>query len=359
MGTDSKIEWTDHTLNFWAGCTKVSAACDHCYMYRDAKRRGFDPSVVKRTSAATWRQPLVKARATGEYKWKPRARIFVCSWSDFFHKDADEWRHEAFTFMMERPDLIWIILSKRPERAAGFLADYSPSIIRTVIPNLYLGVTVENNDQRWRIEELLKLRAYAKVLFVSAEPLLGELDLRLDERITCPNCGSESKFAWSADDHDDPTVETAFCINCNANSYEGKYSWDDFCKPHLDWVIAGGESGPGARPSHPDWVRKIRDDCQAAATPFFFKQWGEWGLPKSLGAWDDSLEAGEVGLYRDGPVRLEESGGWGKRCAGELYPRDLSTSRYHKFEDGQEMLKIGKKKASNLLDGVKYEEWPE
>ena len=95
MGTDSKIEWTDHTWNPWRGCTKVSAGCANCYMFRDAARYGWDPAVVARCSPAVWRQPLARSR-TGQYRWVPGSRVFVCSWSDSWHPAADPWRPEAW-----------------------------------------------------------------------------------------------------------------------------------------------------------------------------------------------------------------------------------------------------------------------
>src|SRR5512144_1959834 len=118
MGAWSAIEWTDATYNPWRGCEKVSAGCAHCYMFRDQRRYGRDPGVVVRCADATFYAPL---RARSWLELRRGARVFACSWSDWFHEAADAWRDEAWDVLRRREDLTWQILTKRPERIAAQL----------------------------------------------------------------------------------------------------------------------------------------------------------------------------------------------------------------------------------------------
>jgi len=211
MGKNSAIEWTDHTWNPWQGCKKVSEGCQNCYMFRDMIRYGNNPNLIIR-STTTFDAPL---------KWKEPAKVFVCSWSDFFIEEADGWRGEAWEIIRKTPHLTYQILTKRPERMQKCM----PDDWGMGWPNVWLGVTVENQDAVRRVA-LLK-QVPAKVHFISCEPLLSEIDL---------------------------------------------YSYTT-C---LEWVIAGGESGPKARPAHPDWVRNLLSMCGYLDIPFFFKQWGAY-----------------------------------------------------------------------------------
>ncbi len=115
MGLQSHIQWTDATWNPWQGCTKISAGCAHCYMFSEMKRYGKEGSVVVRSAPATFRLPLKKTRG-GAWAIPSGSRVFTCSWSDFFHELADAWRPEAWAIIKQRPDLIFQILTKRPER---------------------------------------------------------------------------------------------------------------------------------------------------------------------------------------------------------------------------------------------------
>ena len=222
MADGSKIEWTDATFNPWVGCTKVSPACDHCYAESWAKRAG-NPELWhgerRRTAASNWRQPVKWNRqATGE-----RKRVFCASLADVFDNEVPaEWRRDLFDLIGETPHLTWQLLTKR----IGNVEKMLPGDWGDGWPNVWIGSTVVNQEEADRDAPKL-LATPAAVRFVSAEPLLGPIDFT------------------------------------NINNL-------------LDWIIAGGESGPGARPMHPDWVRSIRDQCAAAGVPFFFKQWGEW-----------------------------------------------------------------------------------
>jgi protein gp37 len=183
-------------------------------MFPGQKRGGFDPTRVVRTSPAKWKQPE---------KWNEQAaregrrfRVFTSSWTDFFHADADPWRAEAWHIIRETPNLDYQILTKRPGRIAYNL----PPDWGEGYPNVWLGVSIESKDYLWRIDTLRKISA--RVRFLSLEPLLEDLGT----------------------------------LNLSG----------------VDWVIVGGESGPGFRPMHLAWAHAILDQCRKAGIPFFFKQ---------------------------------------------------------------------------------------
>ncbi len=226
MAENSNIEWTHHTFNPWIGCTKISAACDHCYAEAWDKRglHGFDPrwgphAARTRTSASTWAKPLKwqkAAKVSGE-----RKRVFCASLADAFdnHKSIQpEWRNDLWALIRECPDLDWLMLTKRPQNIVRFL----PTDWDGGYQNVWLGATVENQTAANRLEALTK--APAAVRFLSMEPLLGRVNLGafIDE---------------------------------------------------IDWVITGGENGKDFRPVDPDWFRYLRDQCAEAAVPLLFKQW--------------------------------------------------------------------------------------
>lgn len=216
MGINSKIPWCTHTWNPWLGCKKVSAGCENCYMFREQRRFGLDPTEIRRTSRQSFRAPLSK-----KMKSKP-GTIFTCSWSDFFIEEADAWRGEAWDIISQTPEQMYLILTKRPER----ISDNLPLI---GMNNVAFGVTAENQDMfDKRMPEIDSFAGsnwlFGLKLFVSIEPMLEPIDIS----------------RW----------------------HHG-----------IGWVIVGGESGPNARHLNPEWVRSIRDQCQAAGVPFFFKQW--------------------------------------------------------------------------------------
>lgn len=225
LGERSKIEWTDHTFNPWWGCTKVSEACKHCYAEAWAKRVGRDvwgPKVPRRMMSENhWRQPHLwnkKAAKAGR-----RDRVFCASMADVF-EERDELidaRSNLFALIEATPALDWLLLTKRPHaitRLSPWGDDWPE--------NVWLGTTVELQKRADEALPLL-LDIPARVRFISAEPLLGPLDL--------------SRYIYG-----------------------------------LDWVITGGESGPKARPASPSWFRQLLNTCMAADVPFHFKQWGDW-----------------------------------------------------------------------------------
>ncbi len=226
MSEFSSIEWTESTWNPWHGCVKVSPGCKNCYMYRDKQRYGQNPRHVVR-SKTTFYDPL---------KWTDPRLIFTCSWSDWFIEDADDWRDEAWDIIRKTPNHTYQILTKRPERIMNNLPkDWGDGWL-----NVWLGVSIENQDYMYRKQMLCDMPAHIR--FISAEPLLGSLDFGPME-----------------------------CIH---------------------WVITGGESGSNARALDIEWVRLIRDQCNRASIPFFHKQNG--GKKKIAGAWGGRLLDGRT-----------------------------------------------------------------
>ena len=229
MGAVTQIAWAHATFNPWIGCMRVSPACDRCYAAAIAKRFGWRDNEGhdlwdvhaerKRTSEAYWRGPLRwnrDALATGE-----RRRVFCASMADIFDNHVPEaWRTDLWDLIRATPALIWVLLSKRPQNAPAML----PPDWGDGWPNVWLGTTVENNrEAARRIPHLAAIPAALR--FLSVEPLLEAVDLA----------------PW-------------------------------FAKLH--WVICGGESGAGARPTQPDWMRNLRDQVHAAGAKFFVKQLG-------------------------------------------------------------------------------------
>lgn len=232
MGKDSSIEWTDHTFNPWWGCTKVSPGCENCYAEAWSKRVGakiWGATQDRRFfTEKHWSEPL-KWNADAEDE-KRRKRVFCASMADVFESrgDLDKWRNNLWTLIDETPWLDWLLLTKRPQNIASRVPWKKewPS-------NVWMGTSVEDQQRAdERIPILLKIPA--KCRFLSCEPLLSQVDLN----------------AWTR--------------NRSKDLYP------------IDWVIAGGESGPNARAMLPGWARKLRDQCQQAEIPFHFKQWGHW-----------------------------------------------------------------------------------
>jgi len=274
MGENTKIEWADHTFNPWVGCMKVSEACRNCYAESWAKRTG-SPELWRgerrRTTPANWRKPLkwnAAAKAGGF-----RARVFCASLADVFEDlpRLDEVRRDLFLLIRETPHLDWLLLTKRPEAIRWRL----PDDWGKGYPNVWLGTTVE--DQASAAKRLPELwRVPAAVKFVSAEPLLGPLDLR------------QVRVPFGPGDEGIPV----------------DYLWQDpdGTPGGLDWVIAGGESGRRARPMQPSWARDLRDQCASAGVPFMFKQWGAWG-PRDGGMVQTGKKS--TGRELDGREHLE------------------------------------------------------
>src|SRR5882724_5354844 len=220
MSERTGIEWTEATWNPWYGCTKVSPGCAHCYMFREQRQYGRNPEVVTRS----------KTKFSDPLKWAEPRLVFTCSWSDWFHEAADQWRPEAWDIVRRTPHLTYQVLTKRPHRIRYHL----PDDWGAGYPNVWLGVSIES--QRWAGRGVALLGVPAALRFVSAEPLLAPLDL------TNVRVGLSGHNVVHA----------------------------------IDWLIAGGESGPEARPTEVEWLRSLRDQCDSNGTAFFLKQLGGW-----------------------------------------------------------------------------------
>jgi len=354
MGEKSKIEWTDHTFNPWWGCWPVSAGCRNCYAAALAKRTGygycFGVNDVNMETAAThslpagtylcngdgetihmrrefgnnhWQEPH-KWNAAAEKAGKP-ALVFCGSMCDVFEPlpGLDKQRERLWDMIEDTPWLRWLLLTKRPERvfpeaAESWLQgdDWWPK-------NVAIGTTIEN--QQVAEERLLHLtRIPAAMRFVSCEPLLGPVDLRLFDSMV---------------------------VDAREPAFGGEgYGRDGKRDNAIDWVIAGGESGTKARPPHPDWFRSLRDQCQEAGVPFLFKQWGEW----QNGSDRDKrtiFMLNDGSIYKPGDVPT---------AGGSCFDREIEAKHqrdWPKFK-ATTMARVGKKKAGRELDGEEWLEFP-
>lgn len=326
----SKIEWTDATWNPIVGCSKVSPGCANCYAERMARRLAgmghekYYDTIGFYTKGWTGRPFFDESALEKPFHWRNPRMVFVCSMGDLFHESVPfEWTVKVFAAMALCPQHTFQVLTKRSERMAKFfewLYDWNAKPIpesdffdgernpnggqklcegmEEVIAqlslyrgnytklgtdkffrkNIWLGVTAENQEM-WDKRKDSFLSIPAALRFVSNEPCLSEI----------------------------------------------RYTEDEL--QQLGWVICGGESGPGARPMHLDWARGLRDQCKEASVPFFFKQWGEWGICSPQ---DRKCKC----IRTDGTI-------------GEtIVPYSCPMSR------------VGKKKAGCLLDGVEHKEMP-
>ncbi len=352
MASESKIEWCDSTFNPWIGCTKVSPACDHCYaaVSTPARAIGVEWGAGKprrRTSEANWKLPLrwnaqgfFQCRNCGlrgdEREWlsaphpddgspvrgcprcrsvgidPARRRVFCASLADVFDNEVDpQWRADLFDLILLTPNLDWLLLTKRIGNALPMMLlarqhqarDEHGSLLPVILPNVWIGATISNQQEADRdIPKLLETPAVVR--FLSMEPLLGAVNLRI--------------------------------LPADPDPWSGGPKWGP------DWVIAGGESGHHARPMHPDWARSLRDQCASAGVPFLFKQWGEWRPPLNGEDYNTAMgRAQRVPCFIVSP-------------AGTV----------HCFENepwttgGEVMRRVGKKAAGRLLDGVEHNGYP-
>ena len=374
MGDKSKIEWTEATWNPFAGCSKVSPGCKNCYAIRDAHRlsnntnekirKKYEGTVTPDGKNWTGKMNLDEEALLLPLRWTKPRKIFVNSMSDLFHENVpDEWIKKVFTVMALCPQHIFQVLTKRPERMKAYfekqkdewsdlgVSEYAEDIECAAfefiykegklkkeleeagwwrdyhyteegkkdgarlyyseieyLQNVWLGVSVE--DQKTANERIpLLLKTPAAIRWLSVEPLLDFVNLtRLQE--------------------------TRFSAGTNAlNGTRHNLFSTDTQYSKIDWVVIGGESGHNARSMHPDWVRSIRDQCQAASVPFFFKQWGEWTPRKAI---------------------CELHGENGQEQTEEL----LISGRWAHWRNGQWMCGVGKKKAGRILDGRTWDEMP-
>ena len=314
VGDTTHIEWTDATWNPVTGCTRVSPGCVNCYIDwappfriegrhftdRDGNRShaiGATTGVRLHPDRLDW--PLRKR------SWRGK-RVFVCSLADLFHDDVpDEYIARVFAVMALTPEVTYQVLTKRPARmrallTSGAFADLlgdtlgmmlfeqriSDYDVTFPLPNVWLGVTVED-QQRADLRIPILLDTPAAVRWLSCEPLLGPVNL-----------GRAVGTYYGGDPREDESG--------------------------IDWVVVGGESGPGARPMHPDWARSLRDQCRDAGVPFLFKQWGDL-------------------------------------VTEEQAPEDITlpaVSWRHLGDDQPPVWRVGKKRAGRLLDGRTHDGYP-
>jgi len=307
----TKIEWTHRpgttgeTWNPVTGCTKVSEGCHRCYAERMARRlagRYGYPEQPRHFDVT-----LHPDRLEEPLRWRKPRTVFVCSMGDLFHEDVPiEFIDKVFAVMALSPAHTFQVLTKRPDRMKTYL-EYNKGQIEYVwlvnalrhgihigqrrhlewpLANVWCGTTAEN--QRTADERIpLLLQTPAAVQFVSCEPLLSHIDL----------VQSVNKLHWL----DKASLEPG----------------------GIDWAIVGGESGPGARPMHPEWARSIQNQCQEAGVAFLFKQWGAWAWPGY--AWSET---------------------------------DWQHPEAQRVNDAGPPKRVGKKAAGRLLDGREYNEWP-
>jgi len=366
VGDKSKIEWTEASWNPVLGCSKVSPGCQNCYAVQQSFRNEQMGSqaysgltVLHPNNIRDWsgKVTCLEDRLEIPLRWKRPRKIFVNSMSDLFHKDVpDEFICDVFNIIRRSNNEqqirgvgyhVFQILTKRPDRMAdlvsrlrfdnknngrGVFLDETPStvtaypIIRS-LPNVWLGTSVENQataDER--IPYLLQTPA--AVRWLSCEPLLGPVDLTIQDGTVGDNRYNQFVLKQAFGD----PRELWACPKCEGTRYRETDPVADFCKSckgtgvGIDWLVCGGESGPKARPMHPDWARGLRDQCKQANVPYFFKQWGEYGPT-------------ENGLLL------------GK-------PNGSTIKVYTGFGEGNLMTLRGKANAGRQLDGVEHNEYP-
>jgi protein gp37 len=325
------IEWCDATFNPWWGCEKVSPACAHCYAdtlskrYANGVQLWGDGHEFRFFGDKHWAEPLKWARLLPA-KLGRRPRVFCASMADVFEERDEliEARQRLFQLIRKTPELDWLLLTKRPEFAKRWIEDYYAwpashlqpphNVVMDPLPNVWMGVSIENARYTWRADVLREIPA--AVRFISAEPLLGSLfdyDRRSDDDGNAgarelPERGRDVRGAGLQPPASGAGSQRTVHAPVGSSGL-GVLHRAPIRAPldlsGIDWVIAGGESGPRARPSHPDWFRELRDEtfclecvsesgfdpscdrCHGTGrlVAFFFKQWGEWApgaLPLSL-----------------------------------------------------------------------------
>lgn len=332
MAENTAIEWADHTFNPWIGCAKVSPACDGCYAealmgttgrMKRAEWGGPGKGVGTRvrTAEANWAEPRAwnrKAAAAGTTPF-----VFCASLADVFDNAVPaEWRKDLFDLIRETPNLIWLLLTKRPSNIARM-----SSAAGGLPSNAAIGTTVEDQARADRnvpallsaSEALWRAKTRPAFTFLSCEPMLGPIDLT-----SFPEYPGSEYFT--------DALRAQVWMKAGTNQLpgtsfvQGDRDYVGLCHG-IDWVIGGLETDQGhhqARPGHPDWVRSLRDQCAAARRPFLFKQWGNWV------AENQAPEATE----------------WAE------------TTPDHVFPDGVQVWKVGKRWTGRFLDGVLHDARP-
>jgi protein gp37 len=330
VAENSTIEWTDITWNFITGCTKISDGCLNCYIEKTMpfriQGRRFDQPGIGGTTGVKLHSDRLHWPLT---KWKKPSRIFVNSLADIFHEHVpDQFIAEAFAVMSLAPQHQFQVLTKRHARMRSLLNSGQfwtmvnaalwqrakpvlPGAAPYILPNVHIGVSVET--QQWadiRIPALLDTPA--AVRWLSCEPLLGALDLNrwlahptFNPAYRIARCGQQSGHGQHVMEHgpDEPR-------NCPGTS--GRITKP----PLLDWVVVGGESGPGARPMRTEWARSLRDQCVAAKIAYLFKQWGAWVAPSQMP--EDTFMSWDVAHGNDACDTDRDQWRFSKKAAGRL-----------------------------------------
>ncbi|QLF84104.1 hypothetical protein KNV15_gp57 [Gordonia phage Jambalaya] len=357
MSDRTGIEWTDATWNPITGCTKVSAGCDRCYAETFAERFRGTPGHYFENGFDV---QLRENKLTEPLRWRKPRKVFVNSMSDLFHDAVpDEYIAQVWAVMALAPQHTFQVLTKRHARmrslltsgafqtavAEHMLARTDADAVKDAgdpfpLPNVWLGVSTE--DQRWadiRIPALLETPA--AVRFISAEPLLGRIDLEFEQ-------------------YYDPDLYCGGCSGLVAPKHEPACGREPGKHWGLDWVIVGGESGRGARPMHPDWARSLRDQCVDAGVPFLFKQFGEWIEDVTHHPADPSLGIDEPYRVLNVPPDHKNR----NRCVmhGNGVTAMTRDNPFNPFRAGHPgwtaMRRIGKKAAGRELDGRTWDEYP-
>jgi protein gp37 len=323
----TKIEWTDEAWNPVTGCSKVSQGCKNCYALREWPRLAANPKATAYFGREFTDVAVHPDRLDAPLRWTKPRKVFVNSMSDLFHDDVpDAFIDQVFAVMALSKRHTFQILTKRPHRMLSYMTGLGKSakrlddaarrlgytlefdgqyLVSWPLPNVWLGVSAEDQEAAdARIPLLLKTPA--AVRWVSAEPLLGPVDLN---RICVFNSASLGRF-----------VDAILGHQWDESAHEGGGSPPESDlpdEPRIDWVVVGGESGPKARPMQLDWVRGLRDQCERAGVPFLFKQWGEW------------------------------------------LPIDQTALAEHSALDRSRSIRVGKKNAGRLLDGVLHDSDPQ
>ena len=336
MAARSQIEWTDATWNPIIGCSIVSPGCTNCYAMKMAARTEamgisrYDGMTKKVNGNAVWTGKIGKAPNNtwhAPIERKKPTTYFVNSMGDLFHEDAnDDWILDVLTVMAICRQHTFQVLTKRAQRMREFMN--RPDLLEQIylnwysfsggarevtawpLPNVWLGVSAERQPEADERIPLL-LQTPAAIRFISAEPLLGPIDL----------IGTLARF------QDTPGRRCAVPLGAQL----------------VNWVIAGGESGPSARPISIQWARELRDQCARAGVPFFFKQFGEW-RPAGV------HQPGDPGRFAFGDYEYDRA----TMVQVDGYPRQFTM-----FGSRSVMERVGKKAAGRLLDGVEHNAMPE
>lgn len=370
MADRTPIEWTDATWNVINGCSVVSPGCTNCYAMRLAGTRFRNHPTREGLTTDTKAGPvwngqvrIVENVVFEPLRWARPRRIFVCAHGDLFHEAvSDKVLDTLFAIMALARQHIFQVLTKRPERMRRYLSDqptrrrawednailFRPDLeararsIPPVLPNVWLGVSAEDHARADERIPIL-LDTPAAVRWLSAEPLLGPIDL------TFISSGPSLVYQPLRGARFDPMAPP-------------HYGDDEEVTARLDWIVAGGESGPGARPMHPDWVRRLRDQCAKAGVPFLFKQWGDWGP-----VCDVDTDALDDKLYHPAPkgnpdaTRRPKTAQLVLHHSGERFEgrRAYDRDAFAAGSGAMLMFNIGKKLAGRRLGGVIHDGFPD